>query len=233
MAASPRKQSMIAGTPVEEPVLKESATAAPVVEQSANALHENHPEESRGPTTSISDHLRPGKLFAWFELQRELDIGSTGAVWLAEDYSLKRHAEQVALKFLPDFIVSDKTAVEELKYEIRRRIALKHPNILRVYDLVENKGRVAIQMEYLDGQSLSRLRLTKPNQIFEVRDLEKWVKELCEALEYAHKDVGLIDGDIVPGNLIVDRRRKFEAEGLWNSKLHYRFDESVDGNSSH
>ena len=75
---------------------------------------------------------------------------------------------------------------------------------MRVYDLVENKDIVAIQMEYVDGQSLSRLRLTKPNQIFEVRDLEKWVKELCEALEYAHKDVGFINGDIVPDNLLVD-----------------------------
>ena len=73
------------GTPVEEPVLKESATAAPVVEQPANVLHENRPEESPGPSASISDQLRPGKLFALFELQRELDIGSTGAVWLAED----------------------------------------------------------------------------------------------------------------------------------------------------
>src|SRR5271165_6760900 len=192
------------GRPVEKPVLNTSATAAPVVERSANVLHENDPEETPGPTASISDQLRPGKLFAWFGLERELGIGSTGAVWLAEDYSLKRHAQKVALKFLPEFIVRDKTAVEELKYEIHRRIALKHPNIQRVYDLVENKGRIAIQMEYLDGQSLSRLRLTKPNQIFEVRDLEKWVKELCEALEYAHKDVGLIDGGIVPGNLIVD-----------------------------
>ena len=156
--------------------------------------------------------LRPGKLFAWFELQREIDIESTGAVWLAADHSLRRHAEQVALKFLPDIIVRDKTALEELKYEIRRRIALKHPNILRVYDLVENKGRVAIQMEYLHGQSLSRLRLTKPNQIFEVRDLEKWVKELCEALEYAHKDVGFINGDIVPGNLIVDVAGKLKLK---------------------
>ena len=203
MAANPRKQSMIAGAPVEEPVLKEPATPAPVVEQPFSVFHENRPEESRGPTVSISDQLRPGKVFALFELQRELDIGSTGAVWLAEDL-VRRQVDQVALKFLPDLIVSDKTAVAELKNEIRRRIALKHPNILRVYDLLENKGRVAIQMEYLDGQSLSRLRLSRPNQIFEVRDLEKWVKELCEALEYAHKDVGLIDGDIVPGNLIVD-----------------------------
>jgi len=203
MAANPRKQSMIAGKPVEERVLKEPATPAPVVEQPFSVFHENRPEESRGPKVSISDQLRPGKVFALFELQHELDIGSTGAVWLAEDL-VRRQVDQVALKFLPDLIVSDKTAVAALKNEIRRRIALKHPNILRVYDLLENKGRVAIQMEYLDGQSLSRLRLSRPDQIFEVRDLEKWVKELCEALEYAHKDVGLIGGDIVPGNLIVD-----------------------------
>jgi serine/threonine protein kinase len=157
-------------------------------------------------------------VFALFELQRELDIGSTGAVWLAEDL-VRRQVDRVALKFLPDFIVSDKTAVAELKNEIRRGIALKHPNILRVYDLLENKGRVAIQMEYLDGQSLSRLRQSRPNQIFEVRDLEKWVKQLCEALEYAHKDVGLIDGDIVPGNLIVDPagNLKLKDFGIANS----------------
>src|SRR5271165_3924433 len=203
MAANPRKQSMIAGVPGEETVLKEPATPAPVVEQPFSVLHENRPDESRGSTVSISDQLRPGKVFALFELQRELDPGSTGAVWLAEDL-VRRQVGQVALEFLPDFIVSDKTAVAELKNEIRRRISLKHPNILRVYDLLENKGRVAIQMEYLDGQSLSQLRLSRPNQIFEARDLEKWVKELCEALEYAHKDVGIIDGDIGPGNLIVD-----------------------------
>jgi serine/threonine protein kinase len=204
MVISPRKQPVGAGIPVKEPCLKASVTAAPLVAQPASVLNENEPEETSGATASISDQLRPGKLFAWFALQRELGIGSTGAVWLAEDYSLRRHAEQVALKFLPDIIASDKTAVEELKSEIRRTIALKHPNIVRVYDLVENKGIVAIQMEYVDGQSLSRLRLTKPNQIFEVRDLEKWVKELCEALEYAHKDVGSINGDIVPDNLLVN-----------------------------
>jgi serine/threonine protein kinase len=203
MAENPRKQSMIAGTLVEERALKEPATPAPVVEQPFSVLHENRPEEFRGPTVSISDQLRPGKVFALFELQRELANGSTGAVWLAEDL-VRRQADQVALKFLPDSIVTDKTAVAELKDEIRRRIALQHANILRVYDLLESKGRVAIQMEYLDGQSLSRLRLSRPNQIFEVRDLEKWVTALCEALEYAHKDIGLIDGDIVPGNLIVD-----------------------------
>jgi serine/threonine protein kinase len=204
MVVSPIKRPAGAGISVKEPGQKESVTAAPVVAQPASVLNQNDPERTPGATASISDQLRPGKLFAWFALQRELNIGSTGGVWLAEDYSLRRHAEQVVLKFLPAIIATDKTAVEELKSDIRRTIALKHPNIVQVYDLVEDKGIYAIQMEYADGESLSRLRSTKPNQIFEVRDLEKWVKELCEALEYAHKDIGFINGDIVPDNLLVD-----------------------------
>src|ERR1700738_2585140 len=137
MVASSLKEAMVAGTP--EPRLKEPATAAPVAEQPASVLHQNNPEESHGLTVSISDQLKPGKLFAWFELQREIDIVSTGVVWLAQDYGGRRQVEQVALKFLPDFIVSDKATVEEVKNEIRRRIPLKHPNILRAYDVVESK----------------------------------------------------------------------------------------------
>jgi serine/threonine protein kinase len=183
-----------------------------MVAQPVGAPGEYHPEEPPGPTVSVSDQLRPGKLFGSFELQRELETGSTGATWLAQDYDIRRQAGQVALKFLPDLVVSDKTAVAELKNDIRRIVALKHPNILRVYDLVETNGKAAIQMEYQDGQSLSRLRLTKTNQIFEVRDLENWVQELCEALECAHKDFGLIHGEIAPGNLIIDLAGKLKLK---------------------
>jgi serine/threonine protein kinase len=213
MAETPPEHPMVPGTPAEDPVLKKPASAAPVVEQKVSV------EPSHEPTASIPDQLRPGKLFAWFELLRELEIGSTGAVWLAEDYSATRQVEQVALKFLPDIIVGDKIALEDLKNEIRRRIALQHPKILRVYGLVEAKGRVAIQMEHLDGQSLSQWRLTKPNRIFEVRDLEKWTNELCQALAYAHKDVGLISGGIEPGNLIVDLEGNLKLKdfGIANS----------------
>jgi serine/threonine protein kinase len=202
MSTSSPKPPMAAGAP-KKPALKETA-AAPVAKQPASEPQKNGPEESGGAKVEVPDQLKPGRLFASFELQRELEIGSTGTVWLAQDYGVKRHADQVALKFLPELIVNDKSALEDLQNQIRRRIPLQHPNILRVYDLAQNKERVAVQMEYLDGQSLSQLRLTKPNQVFEVRDLEKWTKELCHALEYAQRDAGLANGNIVPGNLIVD-----------------------------
>jgi serine/threonine protein kinase len=209
---------MIAGKPAEEPAEKEPANATPVTGQPAGVVHEGHGEGSQGPAVGYSDRLRPGKLFASFELERELESGSTGAVWLAHDYGVRRQVDQVALKFLPDSLVSDKTALEELKNEIRRRITLKHPNILRVYNLIENKGRVALQMEYLEGQSLSCLRLTKPNQTFEVRELEKWMKGLCEALEYVHQDAGHIDGEILPDSLVVDPAGNLKLKDLGITK---------------
>jgi serine/threonine protein kinase len=211
MAESPPEQPTVPGPSAEDPVLKKPPSAAPVVDQKAGVSDE--------PTARIPDQLWPGKLFAWFELLSELEIGSTGAVWLAEDYSSARQVGQVALKFLPDVILGDTSALEDLKNEIRRRIAFQHPKFLRVYGLVEAKGRVAIQMEHRDGQSLSQLRLSKPNRIFEVRDLEKWVSELCQALEYAHQDIGLISGGLEPGNLMVDLdgNLKLKDFGIANS----------------
>ena len=150
----------------------------------------------------IPEELKPGEMFAGrFKLQRELSDDGTGVVWLADDHSLHR---PVALKFLPDVISRDKGAVEDLQKEVHARIELKHPNIARVYALVEDKGRVAVSAEYVDGPSLSQLRSTNQNQVFEVKDLETWVKNLCGALEYFHKEAKLIHGGIRPNHLIVD-----------------------------
>ena len=230
MTVGPGDESTAEETHVKAPVQKEPLSTG----QSADVHDKNRSEEPARPAVSLTEQLRPGKLFVCFDLQRELCVGSTGAVWLAQDYSVGRQADQVALKFLPDLIVSNKIAVEELKNQIGQRVPLKHPNILRVYDLVENRGILALPMEYVEGQSLSQLRLTKPNQIFEVRDLEKWVKELCQALEYAHKEVGIFEGEILPQNLVVDSagNLKLKEFGIasWIAALLSRL-MAVDGNS--
>ena len=159
--------------------------------------------KSPQPTVSAPDQLMPGQLFvSRFELERELEIGSTGEVWLAQDHASQH---QVALIFLSGLIISDKAEIDNLRNEIRRRATLNHSEFVRIFDLVEDKGRIAIEIESPVGRSLSELRFARPNRVFEVRDLQAWVKQLCEALQYAHEEAGLIHGNIQPGNLIVDR----------------------------
>jgi serine/threonine protein kinase len=179
-----------------------SRPAEQILEEARTARGDPNTAKPPVEPIAIFDELKPGQVFAGrFELRRELSSDGTGVQWLAEDYSLRR---PVALKFLPDVIGRDKDAMEDLHKELHVRIELKHPNIAQVYALIEDKGRVAVSMEYVDGRSLSQLRLSKESQVFEVKDLETWTKELCRTLEYFHKEAKLIHGGIRPNHLIVD-----------------------------
>jgi serine/threonine protein kinase len=195
----------------EAPRLNELPTEGPAALQQPVTLPGREPTGKSPPrTASTPDLLRPGQLFlSRFELQLELEIGSTGAVWLAQDH-VSEH--QIELIFVPGLIMNDKAGIDNLRNEIRRRATLKHSNIFQVFDLLEDKGRIAVEIEFPVGRSLSELRFGKPNHVFEVGDLQAWVKQLCEALQYAHEEAGLVHGNIQPGNLIVDNKGSLKVK---------------------
>jgi serine/threonine-protein kinase len=74
-----------------------------------------------------------------------------GEVYLAEDTKLKR---QVAIKFLPEYLTKDKENVERFEREAEAAAALNHPNIVTIYDVIEEDDQICIVMEYVDGKSL-------------------------------------------------------------------------------
>ena len=59
---------------------------------------------------------------------------------------------------------------------------------MRIYDFEQEDNTAAITMEYIEGQTLSELRLKRPNRVFEVADLLPWMKSAASALHYAHTD---------------------------------------------
>lgn len=185
------------------------STAGKPDEGSSPVLPTDHKGSEPGEViSSISRQWRAGAIFAGrFELQFQLDRGGPGVVWLALEHGPER---PVDLRFLPDRVNHDPVALRELKEETGRSSKLDHPSIARVYDLVEEGGSVAIATEYVEGWTLSQLRLARPNQIFEVDDLKRWIGDLCNALEYVHQKAGLLHGELSPVNLMmnVDGRLK-------------------------
>lgn len=140
-------------------------------------------------------------VFNRFQLQRILGRGGMGVVWLAEDQQYHR---QVAVKFMPDIVAADATAVQDLRRETRNGLRLTHKNIVRMYDLVEENDSAAIIMEFVKGSNLADMRLKQQEQVFEAASLEKYVHQLLDALEHAHSEVGLIHRDLKPANLMVN-----------------------------
>src|SRR6266576_2706089 len=126
-----------------------------------------------------------------------------GIVWLAHDKELERN---VALKFLPDLMVLDRTLLDQLKRETKRCLELTHPHIVRIHDFVHDERSGCISMEYVDGETLSNLRAEKEQKVFEPDEIAGWVTQLCEALDYAHNRARVIHRDLKPSNLMVHQR---------------------------
>ncbi|MBS0660658.1 MAG: right-handed parallel beta-helix repeat-containing protein [Verrucomicrobia bacterium] len=141
------------------------------------------------------------RLFGRFVLKKILGRGGMGMVWLAWDERLER---EVALKFLPDLLRADEAALDDLKRETRRGLDLAHPHIVRVYDLVEEPNAAAIAMEYVDGPTLGSMRVQRPQKFFEVAEIAQWVRQLCEALDYAHHRAKVVHRDLKPANLMIN-----------------------------
>jgi serine/threonine protein kinase len=148
------------------------------------------------------------KLFNRYTLQRTLGRGGMGVVWLAQDDQLE---EQVALKFLPETVTNDPEAIADLKHETKRSRELNHHYIVRIHDFVQDELVAGISMEYVDGRTMTELKLKQPVRCFNARDLFGLVAQLCEALEYAHTVAKVVHRDLKPSNLMINSRQQLKV----------------------
>ncbi|HEY8133041.1 MAG TPA: protein kinase, partial [Thermoanaerobaculia bacterium] len=142
--------------------------------------------------------LGPGQILRQYRIERFLDKGGMGEVYLATDTKLHR---RVALKLLsPDEPIDERRK----KRFVREGIAasrLTHPNISVVYDADETEDGVAfISMEYIEGETLAARLRRGPLPLDDVRS---YALQIADALDEAHRR-GIIHRDIKPGNVMID-----------------------------
>ena len=161
-------------------------------------------ERARDLMAATSREFASGqKIFGRYKLIKVIGRGGMGIVWLARDEELERN---VALKFLPDLMIQDRAAFDQLKHEAKRSLDLTHPHIVRIHDFVHDERSGAISMEYIDGETLSNLRAEKHQRAFEPHEIATWISQLCDALDYAHSRANVIHCDLKPANLMVNQR---------------------------
>jgi serine/threonine protein kinase len=123
-----------------------------------------------------------------------------GTVYLAKDSGLNRH---VALKILRSDLGEDPSFSTKFLEEVEVTASLAHPNIIRVFTLGEQDGRLYLVMEHLDQPSLEDSMQSR-GKIPEKEVLEIGLG-IASALQFAHEETGLIHRDIKPGNILFGR----------------------------
>ncbi len=153
------------------------------------------PEITRGgaPGTLVTGRYR---------LVESIGQGGMGRVWRAADEILDR---QVAVKEMRiDGLDAEdsRTRRQRTLREARATARIDHPNVVRVYDVVDEGDRLWIVMELVDGRSLGGI--LREDGPLDVREAARIGLQLTSALEQVHAG-GVLHRDIKPANVLVER----------------------------
>jgi eukaryotic-like serine/threonine-protein kinase len=145
-----------------------------------------------------------------YKLLEPLGSGGMSIVYLSEHIE---SGQKVAIKFLPKEKLTHANNLKRFKIEARAAAMLKHPNIVRTYDLQCTQGNHFIVMEHVEGSDLQNyVSAHGPLSIAKAVDV---LKQAASGLQEAHLR-GLVHRDIKPLNILIrlDGRVKISDFGL-------------------
>jgi hypothetical protein len=133
-----------------------------------------------------------------YELLAEVGRGGMGIVWRAKQTGLNR---VVALKTLLGADPANQLATARFLAEAEAVAAVRHPNVIQVYDYGQRNGQPFLAMEFLPGGSLAdKLRAGGRMPAQAAAEL---VARIAAGVAAAH-DQGIVHRDLKPGNVLFD-----------------------------
>jgi serine/threonine protein kinase len=138
-----------------------------------------------------------------FRVLKKLGEGATSEVYLARD---EFHQRDVAVKLVRPPALGDETADSDSHFFGRFFAAeaalvgrLHHPNVVQIYDAVDDPVAPHLVMEYVDGVTLRRF--CRADQLLSLEQIVEIGFKCAMALGYVSRQ-GLIHRDVKPANLM-------------------------------
>src|SRR5271154_5955466 len=151
-----------------------------------------------GQKYSLVASLAPGDLVAGqYEVKGAIAYGGLGWLYLAFDKVLNRY---VVLKGLLN--VQDEASAAVAVAERQFLAALKHPNILGIYNFVQRGAEGYIVMEYVGGKTLKQIR--KDRGPLPTSEAIAYIHRILGAFSYLHQQ-GFVYCDFKPDNVMLEQ----------------------------
>ncbi|XP_051141916.1 CBL-interacting serine/threonine-protein kinase 3-like isoform X2 [Andrographis paniculata] len=148
-----------------------------------------------------------------YEIGRTLGEGAFAKVKFARNLET---GEPVALKILDKEKVVKHKMAEQIKREIATMKLIKHPNVVRLYEVMASKTKIFIAMEYVTGGELFD-KIVKNGRMRE-DEARKYFQQLINAVDYCHSR-GVFHRDLKPENLLLDAAGNLKVSDFGLSAL--------------
>ncbi|KAF8391020.1 hypothetical protein HHK36_023320 [Tetracentron sinense] len=149
---------------------------------------------SSSSSSSSSSRTRVGK----YELGRTLGEGTFAKVKFARNVE---KGENVAIKILDKEKVLKHKMIGQIKREISTMKLIRHPNVIRMYEVMASKTKIYIVLEFVTGGELFD-KIARNGRLKE-DEARKYFQQLVNAVDYCHSR-GVFHRDLKPENLLLD-----------------------------
>ncbi len=165
---------------------------------------ERHPEFANVMSNQMTSRMaqngginKVGK----YELRGRLGEGNMATVFNAWDPELER---EVAVKMLKYKLAYDDKFRDRFEREAKVIASLNHPNIVNVFEVIDDLSTRFIVREKLHGLDLSET--LKEKGAFSIDETREILSQVASALQYAHGhgEKGIVHRDIKPSNIVID-----------------------------
>ncbi|KAL9385247.1 hypothetical protein Peur_022257 [Populus x canadensis] len=133
-----------------------------------------------------------------YELGKTIGEGSFAKVKVAKNVET---GDVVAIKILDREQVLRHKMVEQLKREISTMKLIKHPNVIKIFEVMASKTKIYIVIEFVDGGELFD-KIAKHGRLRE-DEARRYFQQLINAVDYCHSR-GVFHRDLKPENLLLD-----------------------------
>ncbi|XP_059286340.1 CBL-interacting serine/threonine-protein kinase 1-like isoform X1 [Lycium ferocissimum] len=157
--------------------------------------------------------MRVGK----YEFGKTLGEGNFGKVKYAKHSD---SGQSFAIKILEKNKIQDLRITDQIKREICTLKVLKHPNVVRLYEVLASKTKIYMVLEYVNGGELFD-KIASKGKLSEAQG-RKLFQQLIDGVSYCH-DKGVFHRDLKLENVLIDAGRKIKITDFGLSALPQHF----------
>ncbi|XP_028097646.1 CBL-interacting protein kinase 23-like isoform X4 [Camellia sinensis] len=148
-----------------------------------------------------------------YELGRTLGEGAFAKVKFGRNVET---GENVAIKVLNKEKLLRHKMIDQIKREISTMKLIRHPNVIRMYEVMASKTKIYIVLEFVTGGELFD-KIASKGRLKE-DDARKYFQHLINAVDYCHSR-GVFHRDLKPENLLLDAKGVLKVSDFGLSAL--------------